>query len=151
MTTWTLHGTGRRTRDQWPLLHRHTDTWTAAWADITGFHLTTMPAHMPTTTHLWAWTSHHWLRVRIDHDRFWAALLTENAPNPDPALWSETSEDVGAPYTTRFRNWSNDREAKQYRGDQGVLGRDDQLQLIPLRPTTAPFIGDQSTTHHRQQ
>ena len=76
MTNWTLHGSGRNDHDQWQRLHQHTHDWTAAWADNEGFHLEPMPTEAPNATHLWAWTTGSWLRVRLDVPHWWAAMLT---------------------------------------------------------------------------
>lgn len=74
--TWNLHGSGRRNHSSWEHLHATTRNWTAAWADIDGFHLNHLPDQPPVATHLWAWTTNTWLRVRIDDSHWWAALLT---------------------------------------------------------------------------
>lgn len=145
--SWYLHGSCRRTRDEWSELLAVADSWTASWADHLGFHEEPLPAESPRTTHLWAWAPHHWLRVRIDHDHWWAALLVEGEPRQDRLWWEK--EPIGRPDITRFQNWGNARETKQYRwaeGAKNVLNRDDMLQLIPLhKATNAIFIGDTKT------
>ncbi|GAA4828162.1 hypothetical protein GCM10025787_03070 [Saccharopolyspora rosea] len=75
----------------------------------------------------------------------WAALLAEGDTGPQGVLWRH-SETIPQPHITRFRNWSHEREIKQFRGTKDLLGRDDHLQLLPLRPTTSLFIGDITTT-----
>lgn len=144
--TWYLHGSGRKTRQQWAELQEHARACTASWADHLGFHQEGLPAELPATTHLWAWADRWWLRVRIDHDHWWAALLTEG---DSVQLW-ENPAPIDPPTITDFRNWGeNEREVRQYQGAPGVRGRDDMLQLVPLRQTTAIFIGDTATTATR--
>lgn len=145
--SWYLHGSGRRHRYEWSMLLAVADSWTASWADHLGFHQEPLPAETPKTTHLGAWASHHWLRVRIDNDDWWAALLVEGDKRQE-CLWRK-KEPIGRPDITRFENWGNARNAKQYKwaeGAENVLKRDDMLQLVPLRqPTNAIFIGDTKT------
>lgn len=146
--TWTLRGTGRRPSDEWVALHRQTNDWTAAWADVSGFQLQAMPPQRPTTTHLWAWSRHQWLRVRIDHQHWWAALLTEGDIDVDPEMW-RSEEPVPNTTVHRIRNWHNEREAKQFKGSTLLTGEEGHVefvQLVPLRPMTAVFIGDPTTT-----
>jgi hypothetical protein len=141
--SWYLHGSGRQTRTSWRELLELDGEWTASWADHLGFHQEALPAELPKTTHLWAWARNRWLRVRVDHDHWWAALLVEGDKVEGP-LWTKSGP-VDAPDITPFTNWGGHRNVKQYRpaaGAEDVLRRDDMIQLVPLRQTTAPFIGD---------
>ncbi|MGW1677941.1 hypothetical protein [Saccharopolyspora sp. NPDC002376] len=142
--TWHLYGTGRRTADNWPRLHSVAAAWDAGWADMNGFHLEPMPGRPPVATHLWAWTAQRWLRVRIDGTNWWAALLTSGeAPVED--LWTK-HEGVPKPPSTKLRHWNPDEgQVHQFKGDKEILNRQDFIQLTPLRPTTAAFIGHNST------
>ncbi|EQD81987.1 hypothetical protein A8924_5491 [Saccharopolyspora erythraea NRRL 2338] len=144
--SWYLHGSGRKTRNTWHELLELAGGWTASWADHLGFHQDKLPAEPPKTTHLWAWTRHRWLRVRVDHDHWWAALLVEGNKIEGPP-WI-APEPVDPPNITPFTNWGSHRTVKQYRpaaGAEDVLNRYDMLQLVPLRQTTALFIGDNTT------
>ncbi|MBA8825284.1 hypothetical protein FHX42_002635 [Saccharopolyspora lacisalsi] len=144
MSAWTLRGTGRRDADTWNQLHAVTESWTAAWADVEGFHLETMPATPPVTTHVWAWSTGRWLRVRIDGAHWWAALLANNNEQEDD-LWT-TSESIAEPSITPLRHWMPDEgQVKQYRGSDNVLGEHSMIQITPLRRTTAAFLGHAST------
>lgn len=144
--SWHLHGSGRRTRHNWRELLELDHGWTASWADHRGYHEEPLPSDMPRTTHLWAWAPHTWLRVRIDGDHWWAALLTEGEPSAHH-LWPQP-DPTPPPRITPFTNWGHARNAKQYKaapGAENVLHRDDMIQLAPLRPTTGLFIGDTTT------
>lgn len=144
--SWHLYGSGCRTREQWSDLLASDDSWTASWADHLGFHEESLPAEAPRTTHIWAWARHAWLRVRIDDDHWWAALLVEGEQRDDPR-WT-SSEEIETPDITGFTNWGNTRNVKQYRwapGARNALHRSDMIQLIPSRVTTATFIGDTAT------
>ncbi|MCA1278256.1 hypothetical protein [Saccharopolyspora sp. 7B] len=147
--TWFLHGSGPRAREDWHQLHAQAGTWTTSWSDHHGFHQERFPTEPPATTHLWAWAKRRWIRVRIDHGRWWAAQLTEH-DDVDSPLWPNSSPLHTRPDITEFRNWGeHDREVRQYRGTPGVRGRTDMLQLVPQRRTTAVFIGDTATTDSR--
>jgi hypothetical protein len=148
--SWNLLGSNRREPDEWALLYQRAQSWSAAWADVEGFHLETMPPQPPVTTHLWAWTSRHWLRVRIDGRHWWAALLTAGTPDIRNDLWGEP-ESVAPPSVSPIRHWANEREAKQYRGTDEIRHRNDFIQLTPLRRTTAPFVGHISSHPHPEQ
>ena len=145
MSTWTLHGSGRRDRDTWDRLHEITREWTAAWAGVDGFHINRLPDQPPVTTHLWAWAPNTWLRVRIDGPHWWGALLTCGG-SVNSGLWQDV-EAVDKPTITGLRHWQSDEgQAKQFRpaedNVQDVLDAHDQfLQLVPLRHTTGTFIG----------
>ncbi|MEU6261929.1 hypothetical protein [Saccharopolyspora shandongensis] len=142
--TWHLHGTGHRLADDWRELHSIAAGWDASWADVNGFHLEPMPTRQPITTHLWAWAARRWLRVRIDGTNWWAALLTSGEAAVDD-LWTEP-EEVPEPAITTLRHWHQDEgQVHQFKGNKEVLNRDDFIQLTPLRPTTAAFIGHTST------
>lgn len=149
--TWALRGSGRRTRDSWDHLHAITREWTAAWAGIDGFHLDRLPDQPPLTTHLWAWTTNAWLRVRIDGPHWWAALLTCGSSEEDE-LWT-APEPIEEPAITSLRHWpSAERQAMQYHGDEGVLDVHDRFkQLVPLRRTTGVFIGASRVDSSQQQ
>ncbi|MCI2416186.1 hypothetical protein MOQ72_02015 [Saccharopolyspora sp. K220] len=139
--TWFLHGTGQRTGSDWPMLQSFAADWEASWADVAGFHLEPMPEQQPVTTHLWAWSQSHWLRVRIDGACWWAALLSSDDSGVGEP-WTETDE-VPEPTISDIRHWhvGSDRQVRQFRGNTEILDRDDFFQLVPLRPTTAAFIG----------
>jgi hypothetical protein len=142
--TWYLHGSGRRTADDWRLLRSLNGDWDASWADVKGFHLEPMPSTPPITTHLWAWSGQRWLRVRVDGTNWWAALLTSGEPVAGD-LWTDR-EEVPEPPITNLRHWHlDDGQVHQFRGNDELLNREDFIQLIPLRPTTAAFIGHAST------
>lgn len=150
-STWTLHGSGRREHSEWALLHHHTRDWTAAWADTGGFHVEPMPATAPATTHLWAFTTHQWLRVRIDVPYWWAAVLTLDVEFALSRPQEETSpswtrKEISPPTVVWVRHWEpNDDRIKQYVGPADVLGRHDHVQLLPPLPLCAPFLGHQNS------
>lgn len=52
----------------WPAIHEVLQTMTCAWADYEGFHVGTVPDEPPPYTHVWAWASDSWARVRVDGD-----------------------------------------------------------------------------------
>lgn len=139
---WILHGSGRQDRTAWPRLHQHTQGWTAAWTDTSGFHLEPMPTTVPTTTHLWAFTTHQWLRVRVDVPYWWAAALTLDTAF---ALnWKPMS--IPAPVVVRVHHWNpNDERINQYIGPADVLGHHNHVQLLPHLPLCAPFLGHQKS------
>lgn len=143
--TWFLHGSGRRSADDWRQLRSLAVDWDASWADVAGFHLEPMPATPPITTHLWAWTANRWLRVRIDGSDWWAALLTSGEPVIGD-LWTDP-EEVPEPPITKLRHWHSEHDGQvgQFRGNEEILNRDDFIKLTPLRQTTAAFIGHNST------
>lgn len=147
--TWTLHGSRRREHHAWEQLHGITRTWTAAWTDVAGFHVDHLPDEPPTTTHLWAWTTDTWLRIRIDGAHWWGALLTRGGDDVG-GLWSSQSiKSVPRPTITELRQWnSEDGQAKQYRGDEGVLDQHDMIQLVPLLRNTGVFIGSNDSLHN---
>ncbi|MGW9307765.1 hypothetical protein ACWGPQ_07115 [Saccharomonospora azurea] len=139
---WILRGSGRQNHAAWTQLHQHTRGWTAAWADTSGFHLEPMPTTAPATTHLWAFTTHQWLRVRIDVPYWWAAALTLDTEFNLPWTRMPTS----APTVVRVRHWnSDDNRIKQYTGPAGVLGHHEHVQLLPHLPLCAPFLGHQDS------
>ncbi|WP_197321059.1 hypothetical protein [Saccharomonospora sp. NB11] len=137
--TWTLYGSGRHEHADWALLHEHTRDWPAAWTDTGGFHLEPMPATPPATTHLWAFTRHRWLRVRLDVPYWWAAVLTLDVEFPLP--WTRNDKKI-EPTVAWIRHWEpNDDRVKQYRGTANVLGRREHVRLLPHLPLCAPFVG----------
>ena len=148
MTSWTLHGSGRHKRTDWTTLHELTNGWQAAWADTSGFHHSSLPARLPATTHLWAWTTQRWLRVRVDADHWWASLLTTQ-PDTTP-LWS-ASTTIDHVVVAPLRNWGHtqdgqpDRRIKQYRGDPGALHDHAWIGLVPTLARTGQFVGHVST------
>lgn len=147
MTTpaWTLHGSGRRSHDTWHELHQITHGWTAAWADTTGFHLEPMPTEPPLATHLWAWTTEKWLRVRLDTPHWWAGILT---PTPDEIDSSWNRETIEKPDISDVLHWNNDDgRIQHFRDTHGILDQD-FIQLVPLRHTTAPFLGHRDSRPH---
>lgn len=146
-TDWTLHGSGRRHRDTWAHLHETTRGWTAAWADHHGFHLDTMPAEIPATTHLWAWTTGRWLRVRIDTPHWWAAVLT---PDDIGTGESWTPKNVETPQIHPVLHWNHEDKRVQQSRRRGIgdVFDHDAIQLIPLRPSTAAFLGSRDSLPH---
>lgn len=136
---WSLHGSRRQHRDAWPELYHRTSDWTAAWADNHGFHLEPMPTAAPVTSHLWAWSTDHWLRIRIDGALWWAALLSPSREAFAPA-WKR--EDIDEPTINRILHWAKeDGRIQQYNGPKEIFEDLKYIQLLPHRPTTAPFIG----------
>lgn len=143
---WTLHGSGRREHRAWEHLHAITRSWTAAWADVAGFHLDQLPDEPPVTTHLWAWTTNTWLRVRLDGNHWWAALLARDS-SEEEEIW-RTSAAIPQPTITGLRHWQSDAgQTKQYRGADGIIDTHDTIQLVPLRRTTGVFIGSTDSLH----
>ncbi|MDV6011654.1 hypothetical protein [Haloechinothrix sp. LS1_15] len=139
-----LYGSGRHPAEDWPALHESAEGWTAAWADVEGFHFTVLPERMPVTTHLWAWKPDRWLRVRIDGQHWWASLLVHGTdhPRPDWAGYSETVEVTSMP----MLHWPTaDRRVQQFRqapNSQNVLEMTELFQLTPLRQSASGmFIG----------
>ncbi|GAA4415692.1 hypothetical protein GCM10023148_12230 [Actinokineospora soli] len=151
MTTWTLHGSGRQPATTWTTLHTITPHWHTAWADPAGFHHTThLPTTPPTTTHLWAWAPHHWLRVRIDHHHWWAALLTTTNTTPHwPHHTTINHIDI-----TPLRNWHHnpnntpDHRIAHYRGTPNIIGHHNWTELTPRLPHTAQFITHNTNLPH---
>jgi hypothetical protein len=148
MSTYTLHGTGRRTPDDWPTLRAALPALTAAWADLTGFHIAEdLPAVPPTGTHLWAWAPHHWLRVRLDHDHWWAALLSGPSTTERTHLLWSTRDTVTDVHTDPIEHWppGAGEVAQRRLTPTDALTTYRMVQLVPLRPTTATFLGTTGT------
>lgn len=139
---WTLHGSGERPADEFIEVHQHTHDWTAAWADTTGFHIGPVPAEPPVTTHLWAWTTGAWLRVRVDGHHWWAAILTTGDHDlawPPPTV-------VGCPTITRILNWNPQDQRIRHDEDHSATFPDRRaFQLTPHRRTPVPFIGTEES------
>lgn len=49
--------------------------WEAVWADLSGPHLSGVPARAPETTHIWAWSNDCWVRARVDEGDVVAGFL----------------------------------------------------------------------------
>ena len=98
-----------------------------------------MPATAPATTHLWAFTTHQWLRVRIDVPYWWAAVLTLDVEFALSRPQEETSpswtrKEISPPTVVWVRHWEpNDDRIKQYVGPADVLGRHDHVHARPPR------------------
>ena len=53
-----LHGTGKRSADDWAAFVAGFPGATAVWADLEGVHRAPLPEEMPrATTHLWFWVA----------------------------------------------------------------------------------------------
>jgi hypothetical protein len=152
MSIHTLYGTGRRAIGDWPTLRAALPAVTAAWADLTGFHITeNLPAAAPIATHLWAWAPHHWLRVRLDHRHWWAALLCEvSATERSHPLWSvrDTMTDVRVDPIEHWPPGAGE-VAQRRLAPADALSTHRMVQLVPLRPTTAVFLGTTDTLTSR--
>lgn len=74
----------------WADVRRLLDGCDAAWSDLEGAHLGTMPDEAPTGTHLWAWRGNAWARVRIDDDEAVAAFLHPAGDCPQASGCSAT-------------------------------------------------------------
>ncbi|GAB1512566.1 hypothetical protein [Actinophytocola sp. KF-1] len=146
--TWTMLGTGRRDVANWPALVAALPTMTAAWADLTGFHLDDLPAATPPASHLWAWSPGTWLRVRIDQPNWWAALLIPEPSDADPDLWATTEDGLTVDHR-KVIHWSPDMgEVAQRRvTPENALDRQ-MIELVPLRPSTATFLGPHDSVTH---
>lgn len=140
---WHLHGSARRHHDEWAQLHAITENWQATWFDNTGLNLRIMPSTPPATSHLWAWASRRWLRVRIDVPHWWAAILSPDLL-PVPDHW-KIEDDLDVPRVGSVRHWgAEDGRTMQYRGNADLRGQE-TIQLLPYLATTSPFIGTQDT------
>lgn len=140
--TWTLYGSGERHADDWPEVHRHTHDWTAAWADITGFHIGPVPTESPVTTHLWAWTTGAWLRVRVDGHHWWAAILTTGDHD---LSWTPRTL-VSYPAITRILNWDPHDQRIRYDEDlSATFPNRVAFQLTPHQRTPVMFIGNEES------
>lgn len=146
--TWTMLGTGRRTADDWAALVAALPAMTAAWADLAGFHIDVVPATAPPTSHLWAWSPGTWLRVRVDQPFWWAALLTTRPGIANHDLWVTTEE----PLTVDQReviHWPPDAgEVAQRRVSPADALTLRMVELVPLRATTATFLGSRDSVTH---
>ena len=58
-----LSGHGRM---DWSDAHRLAGQMDALWMDFDGVQMHTFPSDPPQATHIWAWTTDRWLRVRVD-------------------------------------------------------------------------------------
>jgi len=145
MPAWTLLGTGARTEADWSSLREELDGWQAGWADLEGFHIQPLPPAPPLATHLWAWRSDGWLRVRIDgHD--WVASALFRATVRESPLWSSNREQLTAVHTTEIVSW--DRADGRVR--QLVLANTTKVpktmwQLTPVTARPVVFVGTHDT------
>lgn len=134
-------GTGRHDVANWPVLMAALQTMTAAWADLTGFHVDDVPAAAPQTSHLWAWSPGNWLRVRIDQPNWWAALLTTDPSAADPDLWVTTEDGLTVDHHEVI-HWAPDMGKIAQRRVTPVDALSlRMIELVPLRASTATFLG----------
>jgi len=140
--TWHLHGTTELDADRWPELVADLGDWHAAWVDLDGVHVTeTMPAQLPLTSHVWGWTHGGWLRVRADADRWWASILLRDEASKS-AFWQKSHETVPTVIVDRITSWpAGDLRVAQLRRAPGTTIPGRMLQLVPVRPRPAAFIG----------
>jgi hypothetical protein len=147
--TWTLRGTGRRHANQWPSLATAMPTAEAAWADLTGFHIhDALPTQPPTATHLWAWTRGSWLRVRIDNAHWWAAHLTTEPNDGDPALWLHVEKPDAVDHNEVLHWAPTAGEVAQRRLSPAEALSRPMIELTPLRASTGTFLGSTDTLEH---
>lgn len=143
--TWTLHATGPRPLGDWP--HLTTTAMHAAWADTLGFHITeALPDTPPHTTHLWAWTTGCWLRVRVDHPHWWAAALTHDT-TPTGTAWRPDPERLPSTTIHPILHWppGAGEIAQRTLTPTGILTTYRMIALTPLRANTATFYGTTDT------
>ncbi|MGW5440569.1 hypothetical protein [Nocardia asteroides] len=143
-TPWTLHATGRRDSTDWK--HLPTDVFHAAWADNDGFHITDrLPAAPPRTTHLWAWTRHHWLRIRIDHPHWWACALThDTAPGTLFTAAREPVDHLTAEPVLHWAPGAGEIAQRRLHPADALTGHR-MIALSPTRAATATFYGTEDT------
>ena len=143
-----LRTTTERAAYQWPDLVAALTGWRAAWADLDGMHVdVALPANLPLTSHLWAWTTGGWLRARVDGPRWWASALLDGS-NPVPCeLWRprNDSPDIDTPVEVtvdRIRSWSVETEGRvaQMRIAAGTVPAT-MWQLVPVAARTAVYVG----------
>jgi hypothetical protein len=142
---WTLLGSGRRANTDWVALGEALPDVTAAWADLDGFHISSLPPTAPLSTHLWAWAPGLWLRVRLDQPHWWAALLRASAPTTACTLWQQqTLPDVAI---EPILHWppSAGQIAQRRISPEHALATFQMAQLTPLLPGTATFLGTADT------
>jgi hypothetical protein len=145
--TWTLHRTGRRAAGAWKYLVTSLPEVTAAWADLTGFHVTDgLPDTPPLATHLWAWRTGTWLRLRLDHPHWWGALLTNTDVQP-ASPWIITRESVPTVEQHPLLHWNPgaDQISQRQISPREALTSLKMVELVPLRQTTASFVGTADT------
>ncbi|WP_411574815.1 hypothetical protein [Streptomyces fradiae] len=80
-----LHRHGRM---PWPEVRALLAETVCAWSDLDGFHVAPadhLPQDVPQTTHLWAWDTQRFLRIRIDgRDALVAALHPGESGEGEP-------------------------------------------------------------------
>lgn len=64
----------------WRSLRNELSDAHCVWMDIDGLHYGAVPERQPLGTHLWAWTSRHAWRVRLDPDLTVGARLDLDGP-----------------------------------------------------------------------
>lgn len=141
MTTWNLQGTTELTSAGWPDLVHLLAGWRAAWVDLDGMHIDVdLPTALPITSHLWAWTSGGWLRVRVDGDRWWAGALFRGEA-PGSGLWGAKPDTVEDVTVHLIRSWSpTEGRTAQRRLAAGAVPPT-MRQLVPVRARPAVYIG----------
>lgn len=144
--TLNLYGTTRRSAKAWRyLLESLPAGMTAAWADLTGFHVTAgLPKELPRTTHLWAWTAGTWLRLRVDHPHWWAAMLSADSTGHGNT-WTAGPEEVTVHVHPLLPWVIPDKRIAQHRITSPDTLALPMIEFVPLRRTTASFVGAEET------
>lgn len=112
---------------------------TCLWADLDGIHAATPPAGPPLSTHLWAWESGRFLRIRVDGTDGIAAELRLSGPGQ------------GEPVTV------TERAAATWFAGDGRVSADDQwrgravriLEVTGLMPLEFVSLGNAPANSQR--
>lgn len=88
MTVMHLESLGRR---RWADARAVLDGFTCAWAGIDGFRIGDAPEEPPAFSHLWGWRGKECVRVRIDEDHVYGAVLHEAASSDDAERFDEVA------------------------------------------------------------
>lgn len=140
MSGWELRGRPESAVADWPAMAEYLADWRAAWADLDGLHIDApAPRTLPTTSHLWAWTTSAWVRVRIDGDR-WIGGGLFRGTHPEAEVWTAPRENVDV-VTDVICSWAkDDGRVLQLRLAEGDIPPRMQ-QLVPIGPNPAVYIG----------
>ena len=141
MSRWILRPTMERPAADWPDMVHTLNGWKAAWVDLEGVHIdVSPPSDLPITSHLWAWTTSAWVRIRIDGDRWAGSGLFRGTGHPDSAAW-RGSKDVDHVMTDLIRSWApDDGRVAQRRISEGEVPAQ-MHQLVPVQAKTAVYVG----------
>lgn len=110
----------------WSQVHALARGCQAAWTDYAGFRIDPVPETCPPTSHLWAWSTDRWLRIRPDGDG--GAIVGRLQPGP-----AGQDTDAAVAVTARLirTEWHPADQRATPRGDDLTLA---EFHLIEVHP-----------------